>query len=91
MFVFYSKSQTGVWTNSVLKTSRTKIKQRGVPESGSEGGTIHDVELAVKKTMRIGGQIKGTSCPRTAFLPPHTPVWRSTSAGRFPGGCKKNV
>lgn len=38
MFVFYSKSQTGVWTNSVLKTSHTKIKQRGVPESGSEGG-----------------------------------------------------
>lgn len=37
----------------------------------------------------VGRQIKDTSYPRTAFLPPHIPVWRSTSAGRFPGRGRK--
>lgn len=69
MFVFYSKSQTGVWTNSVLKTSRTKIKQRGVPESGSEGGTIHDVELAVEKDDEDRGSNQGHFLSTHCFPP----------------------
>lgn len=46
-----------------------------------------DAELVAKtvtRYRRVQYQIKGTSCPHTAFLPPRTPVWRSTSAGRFP-------
>lgn len=54
-----------------------------VPESNLKRLTRMFLYLCVLEADLFWQLIKGTSCPHTVSRPLHTPVWRSTFAGRF--------
>lgn len=54
-------------------------------ESGSGAAGLMMTMMILRQKQPRKRIFKDTSCPHTASPPPRIPVWRSTSAGRFPG------
>lgn len=73
------------YKNKWCKT-RAECSESGLEVNGSRGACGEDD----KRKAGAGREIKGTFCPRTVFLPLHTPVLRSTSAERFPAKQNKS-
>lgn len=70
-----------VWNNREIN----KKKKLLFSESGIGAAGLMMTMMILRQKQPRKRIFKDTSCPHTASPPPRIPVWRSTSAGRFPG------
>lgn len=92
-FLTYFNSETSQSKKMQVREERA-MGTGGVSAFGDLAGK--ECPLASVSPQRCGGggwvfdeggvvNLRGTSAPRTASLPPRIPAWRSTSAGMCPG------